>query len=371
MISLYFTLFCILHLWILALFLISMQNNRGANRFLALFLVLFSTIHLQHLALQTGFLLSFPYIDPVCGITICLAFPVFLFYVKSMTGTFDWKNKKNLWHLFPLIPAVINLLYLIIFKNAVDLKEYYYQKDFKFTLVNALLLAGMTLLLLFYVVLSLQELKDYEKRLKNNFSSVEKVKLDWLKQLIVLLIVLAVLVAPVLIIIGLPEWNRVGMGIYTSLIYLSMMYKTFNQSSVVPEFIEADADKVAPSLTFNKEELLTKVQEFISANKPYLNPDLTIKQLANDMGIQAHLLSYLINNAYGMNFFDFINSMRIEEAKQLFKSPTTQNWTIEAIGLESGFGSKSAFNRSFKEITGQTPSQFRKTRLTPDMAVEI
>ena len=77
---------------------------------------------------------------------------------------------------------------------------------------------------------------------------------------------------------------------------------------------------------------------------------------------QGHL-SKIINTELGVGFKDYINALRVEEAKTYLLDKEFSNYTLVAIGLEAGFNSKSAFNSSFKKITGETPSQFKKTHI--------
>ena len=83
--------------------------------------------------------------------------------------------------------------------------------------------------------------------------------------------------------------------------------------------------------------------------------------------IQTHHLSQIINQEFGKNFFDLINSYRIEKSKLLMKDSNTANLTLEAIGLQSGFGSASSFYRSFKKQTGITPNAFLKAQINADI----
>ena len=75
------------------------------------------------------------------------------------------------------------------------------------------------------------------------------------------------------------------------------------------------------------------------------------------MNISSHELSRLINENLNSSFTEFINEYRVEEAKQLIA--INANYTIEAIGNQSGFNSKSAFYKAFKTYTGTTPAKFK------------
>ncbi|MEQ8353184.1 MAG: AraC family transcriptional regulator [Leptospiraceae bacterium] len=105
---------------------------------------------------------------------------------------------------------------------------------------------------------------------------------------------------------------------------------------------------------------LQKLRSFMDSQKPYLEEGITLKQLARRTKIPAHHLSMVINSQLSMNFFAFINSYRIEEAKRLLQDPDYSEHTLLSIAFEAGFQSKAAFNKAFKQQTGMSPGDFRK-----------
>jgi len=361
-----FSSLCLLHLWIVAFISILFYKRKLSNLFFGIFLLLFSSIHGQHILLQLNLLSSFPYVDPICGVTICLSFPAYYIYVKNLCGNFDYKNKKEYWHACIALPAVINLLYLLIFKNGEDLKEYYYKDEYAYTIQNALLLGGMTLLLVIYLWFANQEIKKYERRLKNQFSEIEKYKLEWLAQLNYFLIILAVVIAPILILLSKQNWNFIVIGIYTSFMYIYILYKSINNPVLneIKNYISAEeGSRKAPGfkLTEAKEnEIYFKLENYLSANKPWLSPELSLKQVADEISIPTYQLSYVINKKYKKNFFDLINDHRIEFVKIKLQEPAFTNLSFEALSEECGFGSKATFNRAFKKATGISPTEFKK-----------
>jgi AraC-like DNA-binding protein len=104
-----------------------------------------------------------------------------------------------------------------------------------------------------------------------------------------------------------------------------------------------------------------KLETLIQKEKPYLEPELTLPDIANKLRISTHILSKVINEMYQKNFHDFINSYRIEEFKQLVKQPKFRGYTIVSVAMEAGFNSKSSFNRAFKKLVGITPSEYLKS----------
>ena len=95
-------------------------------------------------------------------------------------------------------------------------------------------------------------------------------------------------------------------------------------------------------------------------DKPFLDPALCLSDLASKLSIPPHHLSQVLNTCFNQNFFDFINSYRIKESKELLSIQAPIKKTILEIIYETGFNSKSVFNNAFKKYTGMTPSQFRK-----------
>lgn len=130
------------------------------------------------------------------------------------------------------------------------------------------------------------------------------------------------------------------------------------------EEINAEAQDETHEFSIEKqldiEPYKQQLELLIRKEKPYLEPQLTLPELATQMHISLHLLSKVINDGYDKNFHDFINSYRIEEFKLLIIKPKYKNQTILAVALDAGFNSKTAFNRAFKKLTNSTPREFLK-----------
>ncbi|WP_101760388.1 helix-turn-helix domain-containing protein [Oceanicoccus sp. KOV_DT_Chl] len=94
--------------------------------------------------------------------------------------------------------------------------------------------------------------------------------------------------------------------------------------------------------------------------KPFLNPAITVKQLALDLGTSPRYLSEIINDHYGISFSEYINRARVKEAKRLMSLAEFSNQSLLDIALDSGFNSKSSFNLMFKRYSSVTPSEYRK-----------
>lgn len=106
-----------------------------------------------------------------------------------------------------------------------------------------------------------------------------------------------------------------------------------------------------------KEELLSYFKE----DEPYLNPQLTLKYVADVLSINTNKMSYLVNQAFDVNFNDFVNSYRLKHFKTIALDPKNAHLTILGLAYDSGFNSKSVFNTYFKKIEGITPKAWLTT----------
>ncbi|WP_452223804.1 helix-turn-helix domain-containing protein [Lacinutrix chionoecetis] len=109
-----------------------------------------------------------------------------------------------------------------------------------------------------------------------------------------------------------------------------------------------------------KHLIIERLKDFLENEKRFLDASLTLEKTAESLALSQGHLSKIINTELGISFKDYINALRVEEAKTYLLDQEFSNYTLVAIGLEAGFNSKSAFNASFKKISGETPSQFKQ-----------
>lgn len=106
-------------------------------------------------------------------------------------------------------------------------------------------------------------------------------------------------------------------------------------------------------------ESFKKIEQHLESSEIYLNPMLKIEDLAQEIDMGKNKITRLIKKNTATNFPAYINSFRVERAKVLLTDTTYSHYTIEMVGLESGFNSNSAFYSHFKNITGKTPKQWQ------------
>ncbi len=132
---------------------------------------------------------------------------------------------------------------------------------------------------------------------------------------------------------------------------------------IYPKIIEKPKVKKTnnpdPRLT---NEQVKKIQTYVETERPYLNPSLTLRSLAEQVDIHPNQLSWLLNESLGNNFNEFINKKRIEHFKQLVLDPYNSHISLIGLAYESGFNSKTVFNTAFKKAVGMTPKAFQKSQ---------
>ena len=114
----------------------------------------------------------------------------------------------------------------------------------------------------------------------------------------------------------------------------------------------------------DKKRILDQLVGYMKNKKPYLEPELTLDQLAAGLSLKPKILSQVINESLHQNFFDFINRYGIEDARKLLTNPADKKITVLEVLYEVGFNSKSSFNTLFKKHTGLTPSEFKRKHLS-------
>ena len=128
--------------------------------------------------------------------------------------------------------------------------------------------------------------------------------------------------------------------------------------------VSGGIDGIAPrksSLSIKlSDQYRQRLFSFMEKEKPFLDSALTIDQLAEMVSIPTRSLSEVINNSLGQNFYDFVNSHRIDEAQSLLADRSADEKTVLEVLYAVGFNSKSSFHNAFKKRTGMTPSQYRK-----------
>ena len=231
----------------------------------------------------------------------------------------------------------------------------------------AILISGFS-----YIFFTFLLLRRHHLNIINNFSnSNENNNLYWIRNLIIGLLViwLVVLLGGFFLDVSIQE-----PAIYTtvSLFVAFIGFLGLRQGDIFMNFPDScliegliDEDQPRYSKSGLKEEHASEIKQLLSnlmeEKKLFLDENISLPQLAGMLNIHPNYLSQVINERFQRNFYDFINSYRIEEFKSLIASGKSKNKTFFSLALDCGFNSKASFNSSFKKITGITPSEFAKS----------
>ncbi len=134
------------------------------------------------------------------------------------------------------------------------------------------------------------------------------------------------------------------------------------QKIIFPQADTAATKKHKKALLEDKiiAQYMERLHNYIREKKPYLDPNLSLRALAEQIGIHPNQLSWLLNEGIGKNFSEFVNHYRVEDFKQVARNPKNAHLTLSGLAYESGFHSKTVFNTFFKKETGLTPKQYLK-----------
>ena len=298
--------------------------------------------------------------------------PFLYLYVSALSLEKKRFKTQNLFHFLPFVCFVVYLFIAFRFPEyskgigTDHLSDNSAAPPFLFVLF--LLITALSGPVYFF--LSYKKFKQ-RKRSSLNFSSKE-INLEWMGNLIPIFGVVwtvLIVIAVIYHVFNLFSMNFCMNGLFLSLSAFTILigYFGLKQKEV---FLAAEVEtgmESAPEIKYaaskmeghELQQCCNKVSHFMKSNRPYLDSDLTLPKLAQDLNVSTHHLSQVINEMHDKNFFNFINKYRVEEVKRKIQDPKYQNYSLLGIAFESGFNSKSAFNRVFKNVTGTTPSRYR------------
>jgi AraC-like DNA-binding protein len=301
--------------------------------------------------------------------------PFLYLYIRSLINQTPKFLYMDLWHFVPFV--LFNFFLIVVSflpEIAVTIRLDHVSGEYGASGLFHLFLIATALSGPVYFGLSLFLFKKLDVNIANNFSSIEHINLDWLRKLVYTFgVVWTILMAAAAIhhIFHLFSWVFCtdGLSLSLSVFIILIGYFGLKQKEIFSgygkdQFVTEGRSysKYAGSMLkeTDAEIYAQKLKTFMVEKKPFLDPNLNLPELANELNIPSHYVSQVINKNIGQNFFDFINRYRVEEVKAKIIDPEYQKYSVLGIAYEAGFNSKSAFNRVFKNITGQTPSSYKK-----------
>jgi AraC-like DNA-binding protein len=351
------------------IFIISRKRRSFANRLLGYFLITFVFAALSDLLPFNeigNYSLSGYFTLP----EVKLLFPVlFLHFVLEKTGRASFFRlflKIQYFLAFAIVGfTLINILLVLFSGNsllgllgwkyleAIHLGQQYYA----------------FILTIGAFIIALRETRRYRNMVRNEFTDMNMLDINWLWQFIFLL-------TPIILFWG-AELYRIAIGgtgqsELTTYAYLGIAffnyfvsYKAFTHQTL----FEESADKLRTlnnkSLISEKtavpvdEETCATIKNEMEVKQYYLNQNLTIYDFAKELKISARIISSCINQSVGFNFNEWVNNYRVEKALEILKDQNSNHLSIEGIGIDSGFKSRSAMYAAFRKKLGKSPGHFR------------
>jgi len=375
---------------LLSVFLFSVKVNKISSRLLGLLTLLWGLLLIQFPLQSEGLYTRFPHLLKTLSQLLFTIFPLLYLQVKYLISDQKRFRKSDLLHFIPMLLSILfhSNFYLLSGPEKVDairnMSSYF----------SAVQIIGDEILAIqgiVYSILAIRMLLKYKKEIENYQSNIDK-KILKVELIGISLSMLSWIIGTIgvnLEFFDVPVFVDLFVLVYFIFVVIIYIVSYFALTS--PEIFKIDEDKInllvntrsknksiegqyssdqkvpavnskalpeeieiTPELKANNQRLLT----FMDSEKPYLDSNLGLHELADKLEITRHQLSNVINQVHKKNFYEFVNSYRVEEVKHLLQDPESSKFKLISLAYDAGFNSKTSFNRIFKQMTTMTPSQF-------------
>ena len=338
--------------------------NKAANRILALALItmILWMIRILAIDIQLGTYLSGW--DRLPFQFLLALGPLLYFYVLKITRP-DYKFRwKDLLHFSPLLIEQIVLILEIRESIRTGVTTY---ATVIFHQLNPLIELLIFISIITYLYLSHQLIERFYRRLPPVLMDRSRLEFRWVRRLIAATALLWVLWIVHTVIDYFGHSQSATPVYYPFYIFFGVIIIwTATAAFLRPQAgaIVQPSPALKPSATNELKEKGVWLKRSVETNKYYQDAELSLSSLAEKLGIHPHELSRIINLALKKNFNDFINEYRIRDVTSKMQDKAYDRMTLLGIAYESGFNSKSTFNRTFREMTGKSPAEYKKERPT-------
>lgn len=348
--------------------LYSKKFKSKSNLFLAFLILCFSLNNLQYYFWETDILTAEVFFGIVYIPFASLSMVMYYFYVQFFLYP---KSRISFAQKLLFLPFLFFLLFTVVYKigNAMNLlSESHYQFFGNFIYVHEGICILYSLILL---ILSYRTILQFEKSQTKGNTGIPKQNLNWLKTVSLISFILCFIWVFAL----LDELKNgsdnvsfyyilwIGMSITIYILgHLGLYRFGIMQEQKKIQSYSRNSPAVIIERISSKNENIEAFENFIKKEKNYLDHNLSLDVVATKLNLNSSYLSRIINHELGISFSDYVNELRIEEAKTFLENAEFENYTLVAIGLEAGFNSKTAFNTAFKKFTRKTPSEYKKEK---------
>lgn len=355
----------------LCFFFFSKDNRKiSANVFHGLMMLAMTLCVVEIFLMYTGYIINCLYlVDFSEPLSFAIGPFFYLFVVSLIHGKVE---RKHYWHL--VVPVVYLVLVFPFFLQPEDVKynswisaykpglpfrDYHYASHPRMFWVTQHPTELTIASLMLYGVLGLVEVIKIFRKKKESFWRPVHPVLRKLRSGVLQAISAIILI----LIVKIFNENDTGDHLLAFYVAVTIYITSFGVIRQSGFFKQASLDEQlkykTSSLTGDQhKKTLEKLKEIMENERPFLRSDFSLPDLAKQVGTTVHILSQVINEGLGINFFEMTAQYRVEEAKRLLKEH--RNIKVEEIAEQVGYNSKSSLNTAFKKITGMTPSEFRQ-----------
>ena len=303
---------------------------------------------------------------------------VFAFlYIKYLATEEKHFSKKDYLHFIPALVTFILLIPFFVMPVQQKVQVHMARVDEYYQILEFVLFFVSIIQGILYFAFSFKYIKQYHLKLKENYSNTSVRTIYWMQ--IMLGGVLSMLIfglAGVFLghrtqIIYNTMYFIVGLSIYVVAYYMLIQNSLFSNMY--------DSDVVIPNLAYSDTEsdlklynqaggldvmysktIIQELERIMNEERIFLFHDLSLNSVAQRINIPKQHISEVLNKTLGTNFFDYVNTYRVEEAKRKLKDKAMEKYTLIALGIESGFNSKASFYRNFRKYENMTPLEFKQ-----------
>ena len=287
-------------------------------------------------------------------------------YIRSLYRYISWKSEW--WN------SLVMAIHLVLSYTEWRVGSPGYRLDSVYTL--AMTSADLATIALYFSLL-FKTLGQYRAKIEQHFSTMHRVGYHFSYQLVIGFLAMTTYQLVVFVYFAVTSNFQLGpiLALINNVLFMVFLYFITIRGKLSPIIYKlrriADSSTAAPESDSTSEQVISddlqaiaeRVTYLLNEEKIYLNPELTLRGLAEKCDQKSYLVSQAINQCLGKSFFELINTYRVEEAQKLMLDSNYDHLSILGVGFEAGFNSKTTFNTTFKRITGTTPNEFKKQHI--------
>lgn len=354
----------------LALIIFTKKGNNLPDVILGIWMIVIGFHLSSYYAYISGIIYQYPFF-----LGFNLPFPFFhgpLLYIYTLALTNPSKINAKVFIIHFIIPVLMILWFLPFFLSSGVEKALIFKNEgrgYERVILVSEIIMGISGVV--YVITNFILLHKHKKRILDEFSNQEKINLNWLRFLYFVMALMWIFIivikndtlifsATSVFVVFIGYFGIKQVGIFTDN-NLEIIENEFVEAMETVETTETIERKKYAKSGLNQgtaKELHLRLQVLMEKEKLFIEPELTLTDLAKRLDIHPNYLSQIINEIEGVNFYDYVNSLRIQEFIQQIGLPENKKYTLLTVAFDAGFNSKSSFNRHFKKVTDQSPSEY-------------